>query len=96
MYPLVVIQGMAIVKKDYRLSAYVWVLSVIGGCISLYHYLIQKVPGMQQLGKACGIIPCDMDYINWLGFITIPFLALVAFTIIAVLQYRVWRTVKEL
>ena len=29
-------------------------------------------------------VPCNQEYINWLGFITIPFLAFVAFTLITV------------
>jgi disulfide bond formation protein DsbB len=95
MYPLVLLLGVATARKDYRLSLYALILSVIGGSISLYHYLIQKVPFLHELGNACGIIPCHTDYINWLGFITIPFLALVAFIIIAILQWIVWKRVKE-
>ncbi|MDT3414478.1 disulfide bond formation protein DsbB [Brevibacillus aydinogluensis] len=95
MYPLVILLGVAAVKKDYRMSSYALILSVIGGCISLYHYLIQKVPALYDLGNACGIIPCNTDYINWFGFITIPFLALVAFIMIAVLQIYIRRYEKE-
>ncbi|MDA5108584.1 MULTISPECIES: disulfide oxidoreductase [Brevibacillus] len=95
MYPLVILLGVAAAKKDYRMSSYALILSVIGGCISLYHYLIQKVPALNDLGTACGIIPCNTDYINWLGFITIPFLALVAFIMIAVLQVFIRRYEKE-
>jgi disulfide bond formation protein DsbB len=95
MYPLVILLGIATVRKDYKQSLYALVLSVIGGCISLYHYLIQKVPALHQLGDSCGIIPCSTDYINWLGFITIPFLALTAFCLIAIIQFCILRTVKE-
>ncbi|TRY26297.1 disulfide bond formation protein B [Brevibacillus sp. LEMMJ03] len=95
MYPLVILLGVAAAKKDYHMSSYALILSVIGGCISLYHYLIQKVPALNDLGTACGIIPCNTDYINWLGFITIPFLALVAFIMIAVLQVFIRRYEKE-
>ncbi len=94
MYPLVVVLGMAVVKKDYRQSLYGFVLAVIGGCISLYHYMVQKVPALHDLGNACGIIPCNTDYLNWFGFITIPFLALVAFILIAASLFYVWRSGK--
>ena len=77
------------------MSLYALILSVIGGLISLYHYLIQKVPALHELGNACGIVPCNTDYINWFGFITIPFLALIAFTLISVLQFIVVKSGKE-
>jgi hypothetical protein len=35
-------------------------------------------------------VPCNTDYINWLGFITIPFLALTAFTLITVILAGTW------
>lgn len=95
MYPLVILLGVASAKKDYNMSLYGLILSVIGGFISLYHYMIQKVPFMQELGEACGIVPCNTDYLNWLGFVTIPFLALVAFVSIALLLFMVRKSVKE-
>lgn len=95
MYPLVILLGVASAKKDYTISLYGLILSLIGGLISLYHYLIQKVPALNELGSACGIVPCNTDYINWFGFITIPFLALVAFTLISVLLIVVMKNAKE-
>lgn len=95
MYPLVILLGVASAKKDSRMALYGLILSVVGGLISLYHYLIQKIPFLQDLGEACGIIPCNTAYINWFGFITIPFLALVAFTLIAILQFLILKNAKE-
>jgi len=95
MYPLVILLGVASARKDYSMSLYALILAVIGGLISLYHYLIQKVPALHELGNACGIVPCNTDYINWFGFITIPFLALIAFTLISVLQFIVLKSGKE-
>lgn len=95
MYPLVIHLGIAVARKEYKQSLYGFILATIGGCMSLYHYLIQKVPFFSKLGKSCGIIPCNTDYINWLGFITIPLLALTAFVIIAILNFYIWYNVKE-
>jgi disulfide bond formation protein DsbB len=97
MYPLVLLMGTAIIKKDFHsLSIYVLPLSIIGGIISLYHYLIQKVDFMADASISCGVVPCTGEYINWLGFITIPFLALTAFTLITVLQVIILKLRKEL
>lgn len=95
MYPLIILLGIASAKKDYKMSLYALVLSSIGGLISLYHYLVQKVPALHELGNACGIVPCNTDYINWFGFITIPFLALIAFTLITIMQVIVMKNTKE-
>jgi disulfide bond formation protein DsbB len=86
MYPLVIILGIAAVRKDYMQSMYVLPMSLLGACISFYHYLLEKTDLFQNAGSSCGIVPCDVEYINWLGFITIPFLALIAFIMISALN----------
>jgi disulfide bond formation protein DsbB len=95
MYPLALFLGIAVVRKDYNFSVYVLPFSIIGGCISLYHYLIQKVDLFADNSISCGTVPCTGEYINWFGFITIPFLALTAFTIITILQVMMIRIRKE-
>ncbi|QDP39737.1 disulfide oxidoreductase [Radiobacillus deserti] len=82
MYPLVIMYGYAVVKKDMRFAFPGVLMSGIGMFVSTYHYILQKVPALREAGESCGIIPCTTEYINVFGFITIPFLALVAFIII--------------
>jgi disulfide bond formation protein DsbB len=82
MYPLVIILGKACYQDDRKQIGYVLPLSIIGGLISLYHYMEQKIPGMAGLMPCTSGVPCNTDYINWLGFMTIPFLALIAFSLI--------------
>lgn len=95
MYPLVIHIGIAVVRKDFRQSFYAFILATIGGTISIYHYLKQKVPYLKgEISDSCGRIPCTTDYINWFGFITIPFLALTAFSLIAVINFLIWKDVK--
>ncbi|WP_202079697.1 disulfide oxidoreductase [Caldalkalibacillus salinus] len=90
MYPLVLILAVAVAKNDTRIAIYIWPLSLIGFMISLYHYLMQKTTLFTNPDQACGIVPCTTEYINWFGFITIPFLALVAFSIITVIHFYLW------
>jgi disulfide bond formation protein DsbB len=94
MYPLVLILGIAAVHKDYKQSLYVMPLALLGIGMSGYHFLTQKIPDLSKAAASCGIIPCTTEYINWLGFITIPFLAFIAFTIIFILQFSLWRVTK--
>ncbi|WP_449539221.1 disulfide oxidoreductase [Ferdinandcohnia sp. Marseille-Q9671] len=95
MYPLVIILGIAIYKKNYTIALYTFILSTVGGMISIYHYLVQKVPTIGENSLACGVVPCTGQYINWLGFVTIPFLALIGFTIIAITSFMTLRKLKE-
>jgi disulfide bond formation protein DsbB len=95
MYPFALILGIAVVKKDYKISFYTMIMSAVGGLISLYHYSLQKVPFMADNAVTCGRVPCTGQYINWLGFITIPFLALTAFIIIFTLSLLIWQKSKE-
>ena len=89
MYPLSIILGIAVFTDDRTVKKYVLPLTVIGGFISLYHYLVQKVPGFADIKPCVQGVPCSAQYINWLGFVTIPFLALTAFTLITVLLWNV-------
>ncbi|WP_010529879.1 disulfide oxidoreductase [Lentibacillus jeotgali] len=86
MYPLVVIYGTALIKKDLSIALPGLILSGIGMFISLYHYLVQKLPALQEAGGSCGAVPCNTEYVNYFGFITIPFLAGIAFIVIVVLH----------
>ncbi|GAB2533489.1 disulfide oxidoreductase [Gracilibacillus alcaliphilus] len=86
MYPLVAIYGYALYKKDIRYAFPGLILSGIGVFVSAYHYAIQKVPSLQAAGDACGVIPCTTTYVNFLGFVTIPFQALIAFLVISIIH----------
>jgi disulfide bond formation protein DsbB len=86
MYPLAIILGIAAVRKDMRQSLYVLPLSIWGAGIAIYHILMQKTNLFKEAAVTCGPIPCDLDYINWLGFISIPMLSATAFILITVLQ----------
>lgn len=94
MYPFTIILGIAVVKKDFQISLYTAILSGIGILISAYHYSLQKLPFLQDSAPSCGAVPCTGIYINWLGFITIPFLALTAFIIIFICSIIIWKNTK--
>lgn len=86
MYPLVPLLGVASYVDDRKVARYVLPLSVIGMGVSAYHFIGQKFPSLIPPGVCRGGVPCTAAYINWFGFITIPFLAFVAFTLITVIM----------
>lgn len=87
MYPLVILLGIANFRRDHAIAVYCLPLSFVGGAISLLHYLIQKVDAFSQVSPCSDGVPCSGEYINWLGFMTIPLLALIAFTMISALLW---------
>ncbi len=94
MYPLVLILLIGIIKQDEYLSTYVLPFSMIGLGISIYHYLIQI--GVLSAGTACsGGVPCGTRYVNLFGFVTIPFMALIAFALITIIMGAVKLTEKK-
>ena len=82
MYPLILILGIGTFQNDISVKKFVLPMAITGWCISLFHYLEQKVPGFAEIKPCTNGIPCSAEYINWYGFITIPFLALTAFSLI--------------
>ncbi|MBM7578519.1 disulfide oxidoreductase [Jeotgalibacillus terrae] len=86
MYPLTLILGIGVFQSDYSVKKFVFPLAIGGGTISVFHYMEQKIPGFGSIKPCVSGVPCDAKYINWLGFITIPFLALTAFVLITILM----------
>jgi len=84
MYPLTLILGVATFQNDSGLRKIILPMSIVGGTISILHYLEQKVEGFGGIKPCASGVPCNAEYINWVGFITIPFLALTAFVFITI------------
>ncbi len=93
MYPLALVLAVGILRRDRGLHLYVLPFSILGACVSLYHYLLVKTDWLPPPPCASGI-PCTVDYLNWFGFINIPFLALTAFLIIT-LMLVTWVQVRR-
>src|SRR5690606_21306250 len=81
MYPLVLLLGVATYRQDERSFAYTLPLSIAGLVVAAYHVLYENVPAVRGMGVCAGGVPCEVKYIEWLGFITIPVLSLTAVTI---------------
>ncbi|WLV25511.1 disulfide oxidoreductase [Aciduricibacillus chroicocephali] len=93
MYPLVIIYGAYAFGKRKSREQLIpgMIMSGIGLLVAIYHYMIQKVPAFHEAGGACGIVPCNAVYVNYLGFITIPFMAAVAFAVIFILTIVLYK-----
>lgn len=84
MYPLIVVLGFAILRRN-RVASWVGLaMTTIGAGIAGYHTVLQRLPSLDS--GACSVsTPCTGIYMKELGFITIPNMALVGFITIGVL-----------
>ena len=84
MYPLVVILGIAAVRRDSGVRIYAIALAAIGALLATYHVALEWIPALDT--GACGTGPaCSVIWFRVFGFISLPSLALVAFLLILTL-----------
>lgn len=83
MYPLLLIITVGILLRDSRLRLYVLPISFLGFAISFYHVLLQYGVISQGITQCTGAASCTTPWINWFGFITIPLLSFLAFSILS-------------
>jgi disulfide bond formation protein DsbB len=86
MYPLTAIIAVGLLRRDWHLPYYVLPLSLFGLGVSTYHYLLEKTDIFAGAAACRQGVSCTTQWINWFGFVTIPFLALVGFLIITLMS----------
>ena len=85
MYPIAILLGVAIMRRDKNVAYYVLPLSVFGALIAAYHYLLRMTSIFDTIPVSCGAFgSCSEIQAVYLGFVTIPFLSLSAFVVISV------------
>jgi disulfide bond formation protein DsbB len=84
MYPLVLILGIAAWRGDVGVARYAIPVASIGALISVWHIAVERIPGMPS--GACSLdVPCSLIYVQVVGFVTIPTMALAGFLLIITL-----------
>jgi disulfide bond formation protein DsbB len=86
MYPLPVILAIAAWRGDRRIRTYAIPIAAIGGAIALYHYQLEWFPDQGNLACAVGV-PCNVPYFREFGFISLAYMALSGFLLIAALTW---------
>jgi disulfide bond formation protein DsbB len=85
MYPVAVVLAVAAWRRESRVRIPVMVAVIAGGGISIYHYLVQWFPNLE--GTACSItVPCTTTWFRVFGFMSIPYMALSAFSFALVMM----------
>lgn len=94
MYPLGIILTVGLWSRDPRVTRYAWPFVLFGLGVAAYHNLLyyQIIP--ESLAPCTEGVPCSSRQIEWLGFITIPLLSLVCFSMVAGLLFEFSRRLK--
>ncbi len=87
LYPQTVLLGIALAKKDGRITDYILSLSVVGALIALYHSYIQFGGSpLIPCAATAGAVSCAQRYFLQYGYVTIPTMSLTGFVIIILLM----------
>lgn len=84
MYPLVAIVLVGLLLRDRRMPLYAIAFPLVGAAFSIYHIYIEVNPEAESAACRQGV-PCSTRWIDEFGYVTIPVMALSAFSLIAVL-----------
>lgn len=84
MYPLVVILGVAALRRDRAVKWYVVPVALVGLGISIYHYLVERFP--DSVSFSCSTdVPCSTVWVWKFHFLSIPAMAGIGFALIITL-----------
>lgn len=95
MYPLVIIFLVGMFPVSKNVVKYSLPLISIGWVIALYHNLLYYKILPHSSSPCQQGVSCTSVHVEWLGFITIPLLSLVAFTLLALLMLLTNEELKD-
>jgi hypothetical protein len=84
MYPLVVVLGIAAVRRERRAAVGAATLAGLGALIAGYHVALEWVPSLDT-GACAAAAPCTFVWFREFGLFSLPTLALIAFLLILTL-----------
>lgn len=95
MYPLVIILLPAIISFDKSVIKFSAPLAVVGWLVAFYHNLLYYKILPESASPCVRGISCTTVQINWFGFVTIPLMSFIAFSLILVLLFITQRTINR-
>ena len=82
MYPLVVVLGVGWLRRDRKAWITALPFVVVGVPLSLYHWLVERVPSFAESSSCSAFAPCTAPYFEKLGFVTLAWMCLSSFLLI--------------
>ena len=95
MFPLVIMFIVGLFPFDKSIIKYALPLSLVGWGFAFYHYLLYSGYIPESIQPCTQGVSCSETYLDLFGFLTIPMLSLISFSIIAVLLFILRRNVSK-
>ncbi len=95
LYPMVLVLGLGLFPFDPRAARYGLALAGVGWLLALYHILLLAGWIPEEAQPCVQGIPCSETHIALLGFLNIPSLSLLAFTLVGLLLLMLRRTLAS-
>lgn len=95
MYPLVLVLGMALLPFDPRGIRYALPLAIGGWLTALYHWLLYHGVIPETLAPCTQGVSCKDAELQLLGFVSIPLLSLLAFSLLILLLVAALKGPKQ-
>ncbi len=86
-FPAVVLLAVGIIRRDGLLHTYVLPLVIPALLVSVYHNLLYYNVFPESAATCEAGISCTTKYIEWLGFVTIPLLALATLIALTIIMF---------
>lgn len=95
MFPLLILLPLGLFPLDPRVVRYALPLAALGGMIALFHVLLTWGVVSESITPCSQGVPCGSNQFELLGFISIPLLALCAFSVISALLVAAHRSLSK-
>lgn len=95
MFPLVIIIAVGIIRRTKDLPYFVLPMSLLGASIAFYHYLLQRGVLPERIAPCTEGVSCASRFVEYFGFVTIPLLSFIAFSVISLAMILYLRQSKK-
>ena len=95
LFPLVLILAIGLFPFDKKVVKYAFPLAIVGWLTAAYHNLLYAGIIPESIKPCSKGISCTEEYIDLFGFLSIPMLSLLSFTIITALLIVLQRRISK-
>lgn len=85
MFPLVLILGAGLFPFDRQVVRYALPLALAGWLLAAFHWAVASGLVPENVTPCSQDVPCSLEQVAWFGFLTLPMLSVLAFSIIVAL-----------
>ncbi len=95
-YPLVILLGIGLLRRETDIPIYTIPLSILAFIFAAYQYCEQMIASFGPIQVCSPTGPaCSDIYIQWMGFVTIPFFGMIATLTMTILLFLARKTASN-